>query len=269
MLSLKDHEFLKLVEYIKSRYGINLQSKRHLIEGRLCNMITEKGFSSFDAYFNQVFSSDSKEDIMLLLNKLTTNHTFFMREEEHFNYLEKTVLPYLHDTVRDRDLRIWSAGCSSGEESYTLAMILQEYFARETHLWDKKILATDISTDVLQKAIRGIYASEQVEPLDNKWRHKYFQKYGAGSYQVTEALRKEVIFRIFNLMEDFPFRKKFHVIFCRNVMIYFDQPTKDKIIQKFYDITEPGGYLFIGLSESIRREATNYEYIMPSVYRKG
>lgn len=254
---------------MKANYGINLESKRHLIEGRLCNMVAEKGFSSFQAYFDHVFAKNNKEETILLLNKLTTNHTFFMREEEHFSFFQNTVLPRLKGTVRDRDLRIWSAGCSSGEEPYTLAMIMQDFFAEEAKHWDKKILATDISMSVLGKAVNGIYPREDIEKIDSGWKRRYFRKAGADSFQICDELKREVIFRVFNLMDEFPFKRKFHVIFCRNVMIYFDQQTKDRLINKFFDMTEEGGYLFIGLSESIRRDESPYTYIMPSVYRKG
>lgn len=267
MLKLQDSEFSRLVDFIKSYYGINLESKRHLIEGRLGNLVEEKGFKSFHAYFDRVFDHNSREELETLLNKLTTNHTFFMREEEHFAFFQKTVLPQLAQSVKDKDLRIWSAGCSSGEEPYTLAMILQDYFSQEAG-WDKKLLATDICVEVLERAVAGIYSREDLERMEASWRNKYFYRTGPDSYQINEKLRKEIIFRIFNLMDDFPFRRKFHVIFCRNVMIYFDQETKDRLIRKFYDMTEQGGYLFIGMSESIRREESAYTYIMPSVYRK-
>lgn len=269
MIELHDKDFYRLVEFIKENYGINLISKRHLIEGRLGSFIQEKGYSDYEAYFNHIFSGNSKEEILILLNRLTTNHTFFLREEEHFNFFAETVLPWLHSTVKDNDLRIWSAGCSSGEEPYMLAMLLQEYLGGEACFWDKKILATDICTQVLEKACTGVYTGEDVARLDMGLRSRYFRKAGKELYQVTDALKKEVIFRVFNLMEDFPFRRKFHVIFCRNVMIYFDQSTRDRLIQKFYDMTEDGGYLFIGMSESIRRDNSRYSYIMPSVYRKG
>lgn len=269
MITLKDNEFIKLVEYVKSQYGINLGNKEHLIEGRLGHLITEKGFQSYGDYFTYVFSSGSKEELNLLLNKLTTNHTFFMREKEHFTFFEQTVLPQLYRGVKDRDLRIWSAGCSSGEEPYTLAMIVQDFFASENKLWDKKILATDISEEILSKAQRGIYSKESIEQISLRWRNQYFNKITAEEYEINNQLKKEIVFRIFNLLEDFPFKRKFHTIFCRNVMIYFDQKTKDKLIHKFYDMTEDGGYLFIGLSESIRRDEFSYQYIMPSVYKKG
>lgn len=192
-----------------------------------------------------------------------------MREAEHFYFFRDRVLPYLAATVKDRDLRVWSAGCSSGQEPYTLAMIIDEYFRDHKHLWDTKVLATDISSKVLNEAKNGIYTYQEVEPLPVLWKLNYFQKSGQEYYKVTDKLKEEVIFRKFNLMEKrFPFRKKFDAIFCRNVMIYFDHKTKIDLINKFYDMLEYGGYLFIGHTESIPRNETEFEYVMPAVYRK-
>lgn len=268
MIQLRDNEFIKLVQFIKDNYGINLESKRHLIEGRLGNLVTARGFETFDEYFNYIFKKGEKDEIITLLNKLTTNHTFFMREEEHFKFFKNKILPDLREKTTDRDLRIWSAGCSSGEEPYMLAILLQEFFENQAYLWDKKILATDICKEVLEKAKKGIYLNEDVDNIDISLRNRYFKRVDADSYQINDFIKNEVIYRVFNLMESFPFKRKFHVIFCRNVMIYFDQETKNRLIRKFYDMTEDGGYLFIGMSESIRREDTDYTIVMPSVYRK-
>jgi chemotaxis protein methyltransferase CheR len=274
MVNINNEEFTMLTNYIKSNYGINLMQKKNLIEGRLSNTIIEKGFTNFKDYLNFVFSDTSKSELTALINKLTTNHTFFMREANHFEYFKTTVLPYLESTVRDRDLRVWSAGCSSGEEPYTLAMIMEDYFGSvnantNTH-FDKKVLATDISVHVLEEAEKGIYSTESMGELPKTWKSTYFNKIENNNYIVSDELKKEVIFRIFNLMDEvYPFKKKFHVIFCRNVMIYFDLKTKIELVNKLYDMTEKGGYLFIGHSESITREETKYKYIMPAVYRKG
>lgn len=268
-MKLSEKEFYKIVAFIKSNYGIDLGKKRHLIEGRLSNLIEEWGYDSFDAYFADTANRNSMEERNILLDRLTTNHTFFMRETEHFELFVKEVLPWLEQTVRDRDLRIWSAGCSTGEEPYTLAMHIQDYFGPDGAAWDKQLLATDLSSEVLKKAEQGIYAAEAVEGLYKAWRFQYFDHIGPGRYQVKEKIRKEVLFRRFNLMDDFPFRRKFHTIFCRNVMIYFDQETKNRLVRKFYDSLEDGGYLFIGMSESLAKGDIPYEYVMPSVYRKG
>ncbi len=269
MIPINDADFKKLTDFIKTSYGINLTHKRTLIEGRLSNIIVEKGFDSFSDYLDFVFSDLSSEEIIVLLNKLTTNHTYFMRESNHFDYLSETVLPYLDSAIKDYDLRIWSAGCSSGEEPYTLQMILQDYFGGRMPAWDTQILASDISNRALELAKKGIYSAESISQIPPAWKLNYFEKIDSANYRVAERIKKNVIFRTFNLMQpSFPFKKKFHVIFCRNVMIYFDQTTKDTLLNKFYENTEPGGYLFIGHSESVSRDSSKYKYIMPAVYRK-
>lgn len=269
MISITDSEFKQLTEYIQGHYGINLSKKRQLIEGRLSNLIAEKGFASFSGYLEHVFGDASKQEISGLVNRLTTNHTYFMRETDHFNYFRDRVLPYLRSSAKHNDLRTWSAGCSSGEEPYTLAMILADCFAGEKPAWDTKVLATDISAHALETAVSGIYPAEAVESLPPAWKMNYLRKTGTHEVEIAEKLKKEVIFRLFNLMDPvFPFKNKFHVVFCRNVMIYFDHKTKLDLVNKFYQCTEPGGYLFIGHTETIGRNETAYRYILPAVYRK-
>lgn len=268
MINIKQNEFIELTMFLKNNYGINLEHKKNLIEGRLNNVLVEKGFNNFREYLDYVYSDRTKNELTILINKLTTNHTFFMREEEHFRFFNNNVLPYLRNTVKDKDLRIWSAGCSSGEEAYALAMVIEDFFAEEKSLWDKKILASDISVNVLERAEKGIYNIEALVKISKNWRDKYFDKIDDDTYKIDSKLKNEVVFRVFNLMDKLPFKRKFHVIFCRNVMIYFDKETKEKLIRKFYDMTEVGGYLFIGLSESLSVIENPYNYVMPSVYRK-
>ena len=269
MVLIKDDEFIELVTFIKSNYGINLFEKRTLVTGRLQQILAEKNLNSFSEYLKYIKSDQTGKAISALVNRITTNHTFFMREKEHFNFFQVQVLTGLKTIVANKDLRIWSAGCSSGEEPYTLAMIIADFLGAERKLWDSRILATDISEKVLEIAIRGIYPNEQLQVLPEEWRRKYFVKHDSDSSQVIDEIRENIIFRQFNLMNPvFPFKKKFQVIFCRNVMIYFDSETRRQLVNRFYEQTEPGGYLFIGLSESLRREETPYKYIRPSVYRK-
>lgn len=270
LVTITDKEFDMLSGYIKANYGIHLKpEKKSLIIGRLHNVLAQKNFDSFSEYFEYVVSDKTGEAVTTLINKITTNHTFFMREPEHFDYFKNKVLPFLFQTVKEKDLRVWSAGCSSGEEPYTLAMIIDEYLGNEKMFWDSKILATDISDKVLDKAKKGVYENEKVEPVPSIWKASYFKKFDNENYILTDKIRNEVIYRKFNLMDKiFPFKRKFHVIFCRNVMIYFDNKTKDELTEKFYDSLEYGGYLFIGHSESLNRETTRFKYIMPAVYRK-
>lgn len=269
MIDITDREFIRLSSYIKSNFGIDLREKRVLVEGRLSNLIIEKGYERFGDYIDGIFSDTTGTEVQTLLNKVTTNHTFFMRESVHFDFFRKVVLPYLEENVYDKDIRIWSAGCSSGEEPYTLAMIMSEYFGDRINLWDTQILATDISEKALEKAKEGIYNKEAIENMPPEFRMKYFIKKANSTYEVVDEIKSKVIFREFNLMENiFPFKKKFHVIFCRNVMIYFDQDTKVELVNKFYNSTEKNGYFFIGHSEFINKEDTKYQNVIPAVYRK-
>jgi chemotaxis protein methyltransferase CheR len=270
MIPITENEFIKLSEYIKEKYGINLIQKKTLIVGRLQNFLIQNNFKSFSEYYNHIVSDVVGTAATTLINKLTTNHTFFMREPEHFDYFKNNILPQLVTSESaKKDLRIWSAGCSSGEEPYTLAMIIADYFSSDKWLWDTKILATDISTTVLEKAVDGIYSNEGIASLQENWRRSYFKRIDHEKSIIVDQIKKEVIFRKLNLMDAvFPFKKKFHVIFCRNVMIYFDNKTRKELIDKFYEFTEPGGYLFIGHSESLNRDETKYKYILPAIYRK-
>ena len=269
MLSLNENDFRKLITFIKGRFGIDLSQKRQLIVGRLSNTVVSMGYSTFTEYIDHILSQKNPQDIELMLNKLTTNYTFFLRESAHFDYFRDTVLPYLEKTKRDHVLSIWSAGCSSGQEPYTLSMILKEYFGSKPGNWDTRVLATDISQNALRAAADGIYDEESLSAVPAAWTQKYFKRTNEpGVYQVADILKSNVIFRTFNLMDPIRFKLKFDVIFCRNVMIYFDQQTKDALVQRFYNATVPGGYLFIGHSESLNKATTPYKYLMPSGYRK-
>jgi len=269
MIKLTDKEFSEFAAMVHSRFGINLAKKRILIEGRLSNTLREKNLSSFDQYLSLLKNDQSGSEITQLLNRITTNHTFFMRENEHFEFLLHKVLPYFEKNHPDRDLRIWSAGCSSGQEPYTIAMAMDEYFGSKKHLWDTTILATDISMSVLEKGKRAVYPADSLEMIPDKWRKKHFVDLKDGTFQIGSQLRNEVVFKPFNLMDPFVFKKKFDLIFCRNVMIYFDEDTKERLVSKFHQWTAKGGFLFIGHSEVLNRTATQYHYVKPAIYQKG
>ena len=243
MLTITDRDFQRLVTFVHQNYGIDLSKKRQLIVGRLSNSIISMGFSSFEEYIDNLIKNKKPEDLELMLNKLTTNYTFFMRESSHFEFFKDTILPYLVETKKDKVLSIWSAACSSGEEPYTISMILKEFFGAKASAWDTRVLATDISQNALVAAKNAVYDK-------------------------APEIKSNVIFRTFNLMDPIRFRLKFDVIFCRNVMIYFDQPTKEALVQRFYNATNPGGYLLIGHSESLNKATTPYEYLKPATYRK-
>ena len=266
---ITDREFNRIVSYVKQHYGIDLSQKRVLVAGRLENYLLRNGYAGYDDYMKKVEGNPSGEEAKNLVNILTTNHTYFMRESVHFDYMRQVVLPWLREReATKKDLRIWSAASSTGEEPYTLAMLLMDFFGLEHKEWDTKVLATDISTRVLEHASKGIYLKEQIEPLPPKWKQRYFKSISDEEFQAKEELRKEVIFRQFNLMNNLPFRKKFHVVFLRNVMIYFEDDTKYDLVKRIYDFMEPGGYLFIGTTEGLNKSRTPFEYVQPSIYRK-
>lgn len=269
MLSLSEHDFQRLYTYIKKNYGIDLSKKKQLIVSRLSNTLSSKGFKDFTAYVDEILSGRDPEMVTTMLNKLTTNYTYFLREEEHFQYFWDIILPDLEKKhAKDKSLAIWSAGCSSGEEPYTISMYLKEYFGSKAGQWDTRILATDISNKILNTAINATYNDESISALPSGWQRKYFVKAGKDSYSVSPALKQNVIFRTFNLMDPIKFKRKFDLIFCRNVMIYFDQDTKDALVRRFYNATVPGGHLFIGHSEGLTKATCPYTYIKPAIYRK-
>ncbi|MCL1988224.1 MAG: protein-glutamate O-methyltransferase CheR [Firmicutes bacterium] len=269
MNELTDAEFTRIRDYIKAHYGINMgDEKKSLIYSRLRATLINGGFTSFTQYFDYLLSDKTGAAIINFVDRVTTNHTFFMRETDHFDFFKNTVLPQLEEKYSaKKEICLWCAGCSSGEESNTLQMILQDYF--EGKNWNTEILATDISTNVLDKAVHSVYPNDKIETLPENWRKKYFNKFDDHNSIVVDQIKRNITYRTFNLMEPaFKFKKKMHVIFCRNVMIYFDNETRDQIVGKFYEATEDGGYIFIGHSESLTHTNTKYKYIMPAVYRK-
>lgn len=266
MTTISDKDFKRLVDFVHSNYGINLSQKRHLIEGRLSSTIVELGLNGFTEYVDHIMKKNP-DDIEVLINKLTTNHTFFMRENSHFEFFKNTILPKLEQTKKNKVLSIWSAGCSSGEEPYTLSMILKDYFKGKPG-WDTRVLATDISQRVLEKAKLATYDDESLKDIPPEWRKKYFIKSGT-SFTFVPEIKNNVIFKTFNLLDPIRFKLSFDLIFCRNVMIYFDQPTKDALVQRFFNATNSGGYLLIGHSETVSKENSPYEYVMPATYHKA
>jgi chemotaxis protein methyltransferase CheR len=268
MLKISDNEFNALTSFIQSNYGVDLRKKRALIEGRLGNYIPGLGFGNYMEYLEFAKKDPTGEELITLLNRLTTNHTYFMREREHFDFYGKTILPWIDKELRTKDLRVWCAGCSTGQEPYTLAMLTFEYLGQAAAAWEHTILSSDISDKALDAAKQGLYPKSDLAEMPPEWVKKYFKPYDENRYSVTEKLKNSLAFRRFNLLDKFSFRQPFQAIFCRNVMIYFDIPTKNALINKFYDALLPGGYLLIGHSESLSSCTHNFKYVMPSVYRK-
>ena len=269
-MELKDKEFNQIRDYIKKHFGIALGAEKNaLVFSRLRPLLTQKGFTDFSKYIDYLINDKTGEAAVVFINRLTTNHTFFMREPEHIAYLRDVVLPWIEESFgHEKDLRLWCAGCSSGEESYTLQMTVTDYFKNKGG-WDIEILATDISEKVLQQATLGIYHNDSLKTMPQEWLGKYFNKFDNENMVVNNDIKKRITYRKFNLMEkNLPFKKKFQVIFCRNVMIYFDNATRQELVNRFYDALEDNGYLFIGHSESLSNIKSDFNYVMPATYRK-
>jgi chemotaxis protein methyltransferase CheR len=273
-IEITDLEFNKIRDLIYHHIGISLSTdKRELVRGRLQKVLHKMQFGTFSDYYSYLISDKEGFAISELANIISTNHTFFGREWDHFEYFFKYTLPDISERFikPDRkDFRIWCAGCSTGEEPYTLVMLMMDYFGIEYNSLDAGILATDISEKVLNIAKAGIYSEDKIDKMKPELRKKYFKKIDKSMYQVIDSLKKEVVFRRFNLINPvFPFKKQFHVIFCRNVMIYFDQQTRENLLEKFYNFLVPGGWLFIGHSETLSKKDSKFRYLKPAVYQKN
>ncbi|MDR2558086.1 MAG: protein-glutamate O-methyltransferase CheR [Oscillospiraceae bacterium] len=266
---LSDADFKRLTDFVLKKYGINLTQKKILVEGRLASTIKQRGFDSFTAFIDMIFADRTGTEMINLLNKLTTNHTFFLREKEHYDFMKDVALPYIEKTKKDHKVNIWSAACSSGEEPYTNVMALLEYFGHKSAQWKIEHLATDISERVMSKAKEAIYHVDSMKNLPDTWKRKYFTAVENSCFKVSPEVTKRVTFKTFNLMDPVPFKSyPYDIIFCRNVMIYFEHNTKIEVVKRLYEALAPGGYLFIGHAESITRDTTQYKFIKPAIYRR-
>lgn len=272
-MEITGKEFNEMRSLIYDKFGIHLSDeKRSLLVGRLQKLLKIEGMGTFSEYYAYLSSHGSAESYSKLIDAVSTNHTYFNRENQHFDFFEKTAFPDILGKLgekKSRDIRIWCAGCSSGEEPYTLLMLMRDVLGTQYHQFDAGILATDISERILDTARKGIYGADRIAALPEARQKKYFKRLGADSFQVNEKLREEAVYRRFNLMNTvFPFKQQFQIIFCRNVMIYFDQQTREKLVERFHRSLMPGGYFFIGHSESLGRDQVLFDYIMPAVYRR-
>lgn len=264
--NMSDADFSRLSYYIKSKYGLNLDGKRTLVESRLYNYVLDRGFSSFSEFIDTALDGENEYEMANIINRLTTNYTYFLREREHYEHFLRTFLPDAEKRIESNELCIWSAGCSFGNEAYGFAACMEDYFEHRQNSWDRRILATDISRNALLTAKQGSYSEAIINALPPEWREKYFTE-RSGVYTVNERLRSQVSFRYHNLMEPILFKKKFDLIICRNVMIYFDRPTTAELINRFYEATNEGGYLYIGHAETLP-EGCPYVREQTAVYKK-
>ena len=266
---LSDSEFIRLQKLVQKLTGIHLsECKREMIYRRLAKRVELLGLTTFAQYSRVLESGDSAE-IEDFANAVTTNLTYFFRESHHFEYVQNTLIPEQLSSNRERKLRIWSAGCSSGEESYTLAILLQECMPNLAS-WDVKILATDLDTNTLSKAKVGVYKDEQITRIPNGWADRWFSHAGdSDKVTVDPKLKKMIYFRHHNLMGEWPMRKRFNLIFCRNVVIYFDKDTQKKLFGRFASLQHPEDHLFIGHSENLSRLSDQYSLIRQTIYKRN
>lgn len=271
--AMTDKDFLRLSSFIERELGIKMPpAKRVMLESRLSRRLRQHSFRDYSSYVDYVFSDEgSRTELIHMIDAVTTNKTDFFREADHFDYLLNNLLPELRPSGGDL-FNLWSAGCSTGEEPYTLSMVLEEYRrAAPSFRW--RILATDISTKVLDQAVEAIYEEEKVAPVPFDYKKRYLLKSKDSSKRVVRVkpeLRSKIEFRRLNFMdEDFGMKQRFDVVFCRNVIIYFDRPTQERLIRKFYDLIVPGGFLFLGHSETMTGMNIPLRPVAPTVYRKS
>ncbi len=268
-VTLSDADFHRLRTFIYEECGINLtEVKRSMLEGRLARRLRHLGLSSFRDYCTYLTSTQGRQaELTPMIDAVTTNKTDFFREANHFEYLTDQALPALLEGRRR--LALWSAGCSTGEEPYTLAIVLAEAGAGSS--FQASVLATDISSKVLEHAVRAVYDSERIAPVPPALKEKYFLRSKdrtRGLVRVVPAIRSLVTFRRLNFMEDFMLPEPADVIFCRNVLIYFDRRTQERVLAKFARSLNPGGYLFVGHSETLFGMDVPFTPCAPTIYRK-
>jgi chemotaxis protein methyltransferase CheR len=266
-----NEDFEALRKLVKEITGINLSDqKRELVYGRLARRLRALHLRTFAEYRN-LLASDGGREIGEFCNAITTNLTSFFRESHHFDYLREQVLqPLAANRAASRRLRIWSAGCSTGEEPYSLAMTVIEAIP-DLRTWDVKILATDLDSDVLAKAQRGVYAADRVRPLGSQRLSRFFAEHRgreAASYQVSDELSSLITFKQLNLMHPLPMKGPLDAIFCRNVVIYFDKDTQRELFARISHLQKPGNLLFLGHSESLFKVSESYSPIGKTVYRR-
>lgn len=274
-LTITDREFKQLRELIYSHTGISLADhKRALVCSRLAKHLRRHGMTTYTEYYDLLTQGDPDgTEIVEMINAITTNKTDFFREAHHFKFLTEHVLPaFVQNQSRDRPLRIWSAGTSTGEEAYTLAMTALESIPTASER-DVQIFATDIDTDVLKRAERGVYTLEQASHIPQALLHRYFLKgdgKNAGYVMVKPRLKSLIQLSWLNLQQDsWPIRKPFDIIFCRNVIIYFDKPTQKRLFDRMGGILKKGGYLMLGHSEAMHGMNNNFKSVGHSIYQNN
>ncbi len=266
-----EKDFNYIQQLVADSTGIVLsEGKRDMVYSRLTRRIRALRLSSYKEYCDRLRDGD-QDELIAFTNAITTNLTSFFREHHHFDFIKNKLLPSIKKNKVSRKLRIWSAGCSSGEEPYSIAMVVHEVFADVLGSWDIKILATDLDSNMVQTAANGIYTEERVTGI-TKSRINSFVKSGsgnnAGKVKMSPRLQQLITFRELNLMNDWPIKGPFDIIFCRNVVIYFDKPTQKILFERYCDLMVPDGHLIIGHSESLHRVTDRFKLLGQTIYQK-
>ena len=265
---MSKQNFTVISEVIYKYSGIVLKDiKEEMVYNRISRRVRKTGSLGFDDYLAMALQQESVE-FTHFVNAITTNFTSFFRESHHFDFIKNTAIPEWKSNPHRKKLRIWSAGSSTGEEAYSIAMTLNDQIP---NAWDAKILATDLDTNVVAQGESGVYSPDRVSDLSSKLVSQYFDKIGSGEkerVQVKKSLRNMTFFKPLNLLQDWPMSGQFEMIFCRNVVIYFDKPTQKLLFNRFADLLSPGGYLIIGHAESMYKLSDRFTSIGNTVYRK-
>ena len=271
-IRMDDESFQRLSSYVTREYGIKLPpSKLSMLESRLNKKVKSLGLTNYKQFLDYIFSDEGKQaDLLHVIDLITTNKTDFFREPEHFKFLTTVFLPQWQATAGGKVLNIWSAGCSTGEEPYTLIMVLEE-FKRRNPTFNYSIFASDVSIRVIQSAYQGIYGSDKIVAVPLEMRRQYFlrSKLQTDLFRVKPEYRKKISYRRINLMDESynVTPADFHIIFCRNVLIYFDKATQERLIRKFGSHLHSNGLLFLGHSESIMGMDVPFKQLKPTVYQ--
>lgn len=269
---ISDREFNYLRELIYREAGINLtEAKKCLVQTRIGKLMRKFDINGYNELF-KVLENDPQGDMLVtVLDSISTNHTFFFREDAHFSYLQDVIVPELLLPNSSKKLSIWSSACSSGEEPYSIAITLSEVMEKKYSNADYRILATDLSTKVLNEAKKGVYPMEVIESIPLELKKKYFQRgrnTNSDKARVKESLRSKIDYSRHNLLYVLDQNQEFDVVFCRNVMIYFDYQTKEKVVKNIFQKIKPGGYFITGHSESLSVIDHPFKQIKPTIYRK-
>ncbi|MCK4950907.1 MAG: protein-glutamate O-methyltransferase CheR [Gammaproteobacteria bacterium] len=262
----EDTDFDYIRDVIGSHTGIVLSdAKRNMVYSRLSRRLRALNLNTFTDYCNLLREEDETE-LINFINAITTNLTSFFREKHHFEYLEKALIPKFLQENTNKRIRIWSAGCSTGEEPYTIAMVLKESIPN-IKTWDVKILATDLDSNVVATAKAGIYTAERIEGISPALKKRWFTK-NDDKVQVSSELKELITFNQLNLMHQWPFKGPFDLVFCRNVVIYFSKDTQRELVTRYADYTRDDGHLFLGHSESLFKVTDRYKLLRNTMYQK-